>query len=265
MILTKSGYTDDSRLDEDYIGYKVDEYRAIGIRQTFSRHPVIEPIWVQDLLLTDTTPVNTSDDDSVAICRCEMSKVTLPPIVSLSAQASNTNDVGVVDILSGCGTYNHFYRPIHQLQLLTSDDPTDKFHYYWKIMNTYYFRYKEKKIRPMLILERPLDGFINDNEYKTVLTVGLVYEVVEGQVVHNSLAYQKGQTFTAVTTSFTGNGKVKLNNRKRQMTGNDPYPMSHTMTEMVVLSILTKEYQIEKQQIADIRNDGQDPVKEQGQ
>jgi hypothetical protein len=261
MILTKFGFPEDSRLDEDYLGYKVDEYRAIDIRETFKKYPVIDPIWIQDYGIFDTTVVNSADEKSFTVCKCKFSKVTFPSVVSIINPLSNTNDLGVYSIRSACGTKEYNYLPLPQLMLLTDDNDRSLFKYFYRIGNSYYLTPEVKQGRSMLILENPLNGFVNNTEYQTVLVVGTQYEVAEGQIVHAGFGYQKGQIFTAVNTIFTGSGKIWLKNQKRAMTNDDQYPMSQTQMERVILSILTKEFGIEQKTISDVRNNSQDEAK----
>jgi hypothetical protein len=44
------------------------------------------------------------------------------------------------------------------------------------------------------------------------------------------------------------------------MTENDPYPVSAHLARQIVISILTTEFQIEKQQVMDVLNDSADDV-----
>ena len=48
-LLQKSKLVDDSRLSTRHIQYKINQYRASGIRETFQQWGEIEPIWIQSL------------------------------------------------------------------------------------------------------------------------------------------------------------------------------------------------------------------------
>ena len=82
-ILTKSGYTDDSRIDEDFIGFLIDKKREKIIRDSYSRNGSIDPSWLQDLGMVNVTEVSYNDDKTLPICDCTFGKVTLPTTVSL--------------------------------------------------------------------------------------------------------------------------------------------------------------------------------------
>jgi len=95
---------------------------------------------------------------------------------------------------------------------------------------------------------------------------GTVYIVKFGQVIYNGATYQANDTFTGttgVTTFFTNNGLVYLNSAKTAFTDVDPYPISGDMARQIVIEICTKEFQIEKQAIVDLKNDSRDDAQKQ--
>lgn len=258
-ILEAAGINDESRLDEDYIGFKIDQKRAKEIRDTYNRTPIIEPIWRQDYGLFDLTPVNRAEDRTISSCDCKFAKAVLPPIVSLSDPMGNVPDLGVA-IRSSCGKYDFHYMTLEKLGLIDPDSIYSKFRYYTRISNSYYITPEVLKARAILILERPLDGYVLDNtDYASgTLVSGTTYEVRSGNVTYNAVKYQKGQTFVANSTStFTGLGKVFLSNQKRRMTNTDEYPMSSTMAEVILMKLFTQDYGIEAGRVADIKNDSQ--------
>jgi len=265
-ILTKSGFTDDSRLSINYIGYKIDQKRAKEIRDSYNRNGNIDPIWIQDFGLTDLTPVNQADDNTISVNDCTFGKVTLPPVVSIRSGLLGKENLGVHSVLSASGNNEFYYRPIQrlfQLMNLRDDHAERKYSYYARVHNSYYFTPTVEKVRPFLILESPLLGYIISSEYLITgeLTIGDVFDVFDAQINHNGVYYSPGQSFTAVNANFTGLGKVKYHNQKRQMTNDDEYPLSHTMMESIILKILTIDYKIEMSQINDIRNNSSDTSK----
>jgi hypothetical protein len=266
-LLTKSGVTDDSRLADKHIGFLIDQRRAREIRETFKRNPVIEPIWLQDMGVTDLTPVNRSEDTAVSGCDCSFSKAVIPPVVSITDNLGNASDLGVHSIRSICGKYEYHYLTIHKIQLLHPDNIMSHLKFYTKVGNAIYLPLSVKKFRPILILDSPLDGYVNDNTYKLSgeLIVGTSYTVDSGSITHNSVKYSAGDSFSAVSATFTGSGKVVLTSKKRQMTDRDEYPMSHTMGEVIKMKILTQDFGVEQQSLADDKNDSTDPAREQRQ
>lgn len=260
-ILEGSGITDESRLDEDYVGYKLDQKRAKEIRDTYMRNRVIEPIWIQDMGICKTTNVNKAQDQSVSICKCSFSKVILPPVVSLHDEISGRSDLGYYRMASSCGSFEFHQSTMAKLALLNSDSMYSLFKYFLRVGNGIYLTPIVQNIRPFLILENPLDGYVFDNTDKLSgdLVSGESYTIHSGSIIYNSVRYQEGQSFTANSTStFTGLGKVYLTTQKRRMTNDDEYPMSSTMAEIVIKKICTEDYAIEAQHITDLKNDSQD-------
>lgn len=266
-LLTKAGITDESRLDKDHIGFLVDQRRAKEIRDTYKRNPVIETIWLQDYGITEFTPVNKAEDKAVSAINCKFSKAIIPPVVSINDPMSNTPDLGTYSIRSASGEHEFHYMNVQRMQYLHPDGIAIMFRYFTKIGNALYLTPEVKHARPLLILDSPLDGYVLDNSYINSgnLIVGVQYEVVSGNIIHNGTKYYKGgtQVFTAVNTTFTGTGKVQLVNQKRRMTNDDPYPMSYTMWEVVKMKILTQDFGIEQRVVADVTNDSQDQAKQQ--
>ena len=263
MILEGGKITDDSIHDDDYIGFKIDQKRAKEIRDTFARNPAIEPIWLQDLGIMDLALVNKADDRTVSICECKFSKVVLPPVVMLHDAGSNHIDVGTT-IRSSCGEYQFYYMPLSHMAMLTSSSVIFGYKYFTKVGNSYYLTTETNKCRPVVILERPLDGYVVDNTYilSGNLITGLIYEVAAGNVTYNSVKYFKGATFTATSTlTFSGPGKVTLQNQKRRMTNDDEYPMSSTMAQTILMKLFTEDYGIQQKQVQDIKNNSQVPFR----
>lgn len=267
-ILKKGGYTDDNTLDEDYVGYKVDEKRAKEIRDSYNRNMIIDPMWLQDFGVTDVTETNFTDDKEFDGFACPIGKVTLPPVVSVEHRIAIAGNLGVHAIRNINARDEFYYKGFGQLMeidKLSDQNVLKKYKYYTKIHNAIYLLPFIEKIRPILILERPLDGYVilTENIESGDLIVGASYTVQSGQILHNAVYYNANSNavFVAAAKTFTGTGKVQFTNQKRAMTDEDEYPMSATMAEVVILKILTQEYKIEAQQIADIRNNSQDSLK----
>jgi len=264
-IATKGGYTDDQKLDEDYLGYKIDEKRAKEIRDTYKRNTLIDPVWIQDLGTINTTIVNQADDKQYNYLNGKLAKFTLPPVVSIISPLASANNLGVQSIRS-INSHREFYF-MHTSQLLnvaelSPNHVAKRFGFYTKIGDSYYIPNGPDNIRAMAILEKPLEGFVNSSENipSGNLIIGVSYIVMSEMIIHNGIAYIKNNTFVAVNTTFTGSGKVQLVNQKRPMTVEDNYPMSFTMCEVVIMKILTQELQLEQQQVADIKNNSKDSL-----
>ena len=263
-ILTQSGITDESRIDRDYLGYKIDQKRAKEIRDTYKRNPVIEPVWLQDFGIFTLSSVNKAEDRTISLCDCKFSKYVLPPVVMINDPLANVADIGTFSIRGVNGDFEYHYMTVTKLNLLTSDNVLNNFKFYTKVGNAIYLTPEALKARAILILESPLNGYVLDNSYilSGSLVSGTIYEVASGAITYNSVIYHKAQTFTATSTAtFTGSGKVVYQNQKRVMTNDDQYPMSQTMAEVVLMKLFTQDYGIEAKQIADIKNNAQDQLR----
>lgn len=273
MILTKAGFTDDSRLEPDYIGYKIDEKRAKEIRDSYNRNSLIDPMWLQDYGVFDLTDVNYADDKTFTFLDCKLAKATFPAVISFQNSLASANNLGIYSIRSISGREEYFFKQHSKLMEMLTDlpasDPLMKFSYYTKIHNGVYAKSKDgkppEKLRAILIQERPMEGYVITSENVTELEVGVQYEVVSDMIVHNSVNYVTGSVFTAVNETFTGTGNVQYKNQKRAMRVSDPYPFSSSQMEVVIMKLLTQEYGIEASKISEIRNNSQDEFKTLGQ
>lgn len=262
-VLSKGKYTDDSRLDDNasgFLSYKIREKRAQEIRNIYDKLRMVDPVWLQDYGIVDVTEVNTADDVTATLCKCKIGKVSLPRVISLTGNQGMNPDLGIYSVRSSCGTHEYYYKSLPQLQYFVDDEVRSRFKYYARVMDSLYLIPFVKQIRPLLILENPLDGFVNDTENKKSgdLIIGTSYTVYGSQIVHNGIGYAVGATFTAVNATFTGNGQVRLTNPRRQMTDLDPYPIGQEMADKIVLRILTEDFQIEKTEIASVDNKSND-------
>lgn len=259
-LLSKSHVAGQSRLSNDHLGFLLDQRRAKEIRDTFRRTQVIEPTWLQDYGIFNLTPVSKAEDKSIAASNCKFSKAELPPVVEFTEPMSNTPNMGTYSIRSITGDVEYNFLSATKFSLLHPDSIMSRMKWYAKIGNHIYLTPEVRKARALLVLDNPLDGYVLDNLYieSGNLVVGTIYEVAAGNITHNSIKYQIGQSFTAAATTFTGLGKVQYQNQKRRMTNDDPYPMSQTMAEVVKLKILTQDFAIEAATIADIKNDSID-------
>ena len=258
-ILTKFGYTDDDTLDEDYIGFKIDQYRAKEIRDSYDRKPMLDPVWFQDYGITDFTEVNTADDKTLSFLNCKLYKTTLPPLVSFSSSLSNENNLGIQLFSADMSTEYYFQSfPDFAMRMkkISHSHPAHLFQYFTQVGRSIYVT-KGKKLRLLLVMENPLDGFViqSENLQNGELVVGSQYEVTNGQIVHNLVTYINGQIFVAINTLFTGMGTVQYVNQKKKMTWTDQYPISNSQVEVIILKILTQEFKIKESSVTDARND----------
>jgi hypothetical protein len=119
------------------------------------------------------------------------------------------------------------------------------------------------KLRGWAVLLNPEDGYLIQSApiVSGNIEAGTVYLVKYGQVMYNGTPYAANTTFTGVsgvTTFTTATGSVYLNVQKELYTDFDAYPVTGEMARMIVLEILTKEFNIERAQLADVKNDSKD-------
>ncbi len=259
LILGKSVQSKNTRIHPDQVEYKVHEKRARGIREESARHENwIDPSWIQNMGRMLVTPVNSGDDSLVPQSCKEIGKVIIPQVVSLP------EDRGVYRVSSS--SRKSIYYPIEPSRFWDIPEGTvrDKFSYYTRIGRALYLRPGPTEISVDLILDNPLDGYVirNTNVQSGELTVGDSFTVTLGSIVHNSVTYSATgvNIFTAVNADFTGTGTVKHTLEKRRMTNKDPYPLSFTLTDYIIMKILTQDFKIEASNVADIMNDAKDQL-----
>jgi hypothetical protein len=165
-------------------------------------------------------------------------------------------------VLSSCGKTGYYPYELSKWRMLTPDTERYKFHYYSRVNNALYVNKVTDYLRIIAVLRNPDDGFVKSSLpiASGSIVSGTVYIVKYGQVVYNGVTYQPDETFTgtAATTFFTSIGKVYLDSQARAFVDTDPYHVSADMPRQIVIEILTKEFQIEKQAIIDMMNDSKD-------
>lgn len=260
-LLSKFGRTDDSRLNNSWLGHKINQVRAQLIYQRYKDTEILDQAWFSDLGLVAFEPVNFADDPSVTFCNCDISKAYIPQVLTLPTKSAN-QDLGLNTVISSCGKTMFYNRPLGEWRRFPKEHIYNKFSFYSRINTAMYVNRKVTSLRIIAILFNPEDGF-----YKNSMAVGTgsiasgtVYIVKDGQIIYNSLVYEDGETFTGVSgvTTFTGDGAVYLNSQAVAYTETYPYPVSADMARDIVNEICVKEFGIEKSQIADVRNDSKD-------
>lgn len=268
LILKHSRVSGNSRINDLFIQARIDDYRATAIRNSYSRNLQLDPSVFSDMGVETADNVTDVDDPALPAGCTNVGRYVMPNIVSLP------NDRGLVEVTEP----SLLTRSNGSRYALTSiTDFRDKItHRFYKQFNwmarvnrvLYMYPYR-RYIHPILILARPTDGYVINTGtvksgeliYQTDWRQGEVYLVKTGGVTHNGTQYNQGQTFTAVNADFTGNGTVVYANTKRHLTIEDDfYPMPNTMAEEVAMKILQQDFQLEKREVADIRNDANDQL-----
>jgi hypothetical protein len=245
-----------STIGRRQIEFWIRKHRARGIREEFARNKYIDPAWLQNMGVMPVTVVNSADDPLIPVTSVNLGRFTLPEVVSLPY------DQGVYRIT--CASNLSQYYPVDMNDFFNQEPGsiTRKHKQHFRVGNVHYVSPCTENIRPVLILENPMDGFVINTEFiaKNALEIGENYTVYDTQVVHNAVAYNPGNTFVAVSAAYTGNGKVKLTNMKRRMRVTDPYPMGLTLAEYVTMKVFTEEMQIQRESLADVIQDMQDQL-----
>lgn len=245
-----------SRIGRRQIEFWIRKHRGRGIREEHGRNKYIDPTWLQNMGVTDVTPVNSADDPLIPATSVSLGRFTLPEIISLPY------DQGIYRISSASNLCQYYPVDMNDFFLQVPGSITSKQRQYFRVGNVYYLSSCTEQVRPVVLLDDPLDGFVINTERiaQDALIVGESYTVYDTQIIHNSVAYNPGNTFIAAAATYAGNGYVKLTNMKRRMTQMDPYPMGITLAEYVTMKIFTEEMQIERETIADVIQDMQDQL-----
>jgi len=257
-FLTKFGFTQSQRWDEDLIGYKIDQIRAQLIQAEFKRTGFVNPAWYQDLNLVQFTNVKESDLDYGICGDCPVSKAVIPQNIPLFNPRSQGEDDGI-KIISPCGTNQFYYYPLESLKQVPKNHIKRKFGHYWRLGNQIYVDKKLDKLRINIVLQNPSDANTINNLIvpSGSLVNGTSYTVINAQVVYGGAGYAIGQTITATsTTTYSGNGSLVLTNPVLPYDESvDNYPLSNDMARMIVIEILTKEFAISNEEITAFTND----------
>lgn len=265
-LLLRFSTTDESKPDPDWLDRKIDQVRAALIVQSYQEFGIIDQTWLSDLGLVSFNPVNFADDPSVLYCCSDLSKASIPNVVSLTSKTDSNVDLGLF-IYSACGMKGYTYFPMALWKRIPKEHIRSKFNYYSRINTSLYVNKLVDKLKVHAILSSPEDGYLisSDPVLSGSIVNGTVYRVKGGTVIYAGVPYSDGTIFTAgVTTTFTGTGKVYLNSQLVALNETQPYPVSGDMARMIVLKILTEEFKIEASEIIDTINDSVDDTK-QGQ
>jgi hypothetical protein len=262
-LVTKFKRTDEYRVPDLWLLGKINQVRAQLISEQYKNTEILDQNWYSTLGVVDFHTVNAADDASIGYCGCDtLSKAYIPQFVTLPTKSAN-QDLGIQAVVSTCGKKLYNNRPIAQWQLVPKEHPYSKMGWYWRINTAMYVNKVAKNLQLRIsgILANPEEGFyINSAPIASGSIVsGTSYIVRGSQIVYNSVVYSDGDTFTGTaTTTFGGSGKVYLANQLSEYIETYPYPVNADMARDIVVEICTKEYQIEKGQLADNTNDSKD-------
>lgn len=254
LILSKSKVSKDFRVNPKHIDFLIHKYRASIIQDQYKATREIDPQCFQDLGRVTFTKVTSADDPNILVTSVSLGKLTIPGVIALP------NDRGVWRVASSSRQMTYYPVEYGRFFEIVEDSIRSKFNYWFRIGTSLYTYPLLDEGNIVLLQDNPMEGIILATEdlAKDGLTVGVEYKVVKGQIEHNSVIYVIGDVFTAVSKIFTGKGTVKYNNQKRPITLDDQYPMSIAMAEDIAMKIYTQDFNIEKQEVANIKVDSQD-------
>ena len=267
ILLERFSRTDDSRVDETWVGFKVEQVRVSEILKEYNITGVIDQNWLVDFGIYPLTKVNFADDASLDFCACDIMKFEIPETINLTSLGDGNLDLGL-KVISACGKTNYTYYPLEMWRMIPKEHTRSKFPYYARMGTK--IGYVNKLVNNLRFFGIPAttDGLMLKKTLPVIsgsIKSGYVYMVKgsTGTVTYNGIVYMPNDTFTATsTTTFTASGssQVFYNDYEVEFTENDPYPVSEHLARQIVLSILTTEFQIEKQQVVDVLNDSADDV-----
>lgn len=267
ILAERFSRTDESRIDEDYLSYLVDQVRVSEILKEYNVTHVIDQNWLVDFGIYDLTKVSFADDPLVDFCECDISKAEIPEIISLTALGDGNLDLGL-KVISACGKTSYTRESIEIWKMIPKEHVRSKFSYYQRFGNIIYVNKVEPKLR-FIGIPASIDGLMIKKTLPIIsgsVQSGYSYTVKgsTGSLIYNGTTYLPNDTFTGVlgVTTFTASGTSQLfyTNYQVPMTENDPYPVSSHMARQIVVSILTTELKLEQQQVVDVVNDSVDDV-----
>jgi hypothetical protein len=258
--------SDDSRVDEAWVGYKIEQARVSEILKEYNITKVIDQNWLVDFGIYNLTKVNFSDDPIVDFCACDIMKAEIPEVINLTYLGDGNLDLGL-KVISACGKTTYTAYPIEAWRMIPKEHVRSMFHYYQRFGTTIYVNKLINNLR-FFGIPATTEGLMIKKTLPVIsggIKSGYSYTVkgTTGLVVYDGVNYLPNETFTGTaTTTFTasGNSQVFYTNYEVEMTENDPYPVSAHLARQIVISILTTEFQIEKQQVVDVLNDSADDV-----
>ncbi len=255
----KFSQTDDSRIDPTVLGQLIDNVRAELIIKSFEKDGQIDRSWLTDMGLCTFHSVNFADDPNVEYSVNTVSKFTIPNVISLKKGGA---DLGIYMLKSPCGTKDYSYLPLPMWNTIPQDHVRSKLPYYDRINTALYVNQKVTKLRPVLILESPEDGYIvNSTPVESgSIAASTVYKVKNGTVVYRGVPYGPNDEFTGnvADATFVGTGTVYLKSQLTSIAETSAYPVSADMARQIVLEICVKEFKIEESQVADRLNNSVD-------
>lgn len=266
ILATRFGKTDDTRLDETYIGFKIEQIRASKIIEEYNYTGVIDQNWLVDFGTLDLYPVNFADDPNITHCACDIMKFKLPvPVISLTALGEGNLDLGL-KVISACGTKQYTSFPLERWRMIPAEHVRSLFNYYSRIGAKIGYVNRNVKHLRFIGIPETTEGLYIKNTLPVSsgeIKAGVSYTVHVNTITYNGTIYLANQSFVGVVgvTSFTGGGTLYYTDFQSPFLETDPYPVSSHLARLIVMEFLTQELAVEEKQLADLENDSADDAK----
>lgn len=280
----KGRVTNDSRLTPVEILNKVNTYRAIHIARKYEMNGEIDPVWVLPTGNINVSKILSNDDASMTYLLDYFSmqtitvndefesnkyigKAILPEVVSLPKEA------GYIRIAKSSNQQILYRTTEAELwrMVQTNDVRLKKYVFYWTKGQFLYVYPYFPVINATIIPADPMQIYLIDNRFMDNynLIPGNTYIVHSGQITYRGVVYSKGNSFTVSLNYdnlndlvFSGGGRVKLYEQKRKRTINDFYPIDRDTLNKCIMSIMTIDYRIEAEKMAEVLDNSKANVEE---
>ena len=257
--------SDELNLDDNLISFWIDQVRAQLIIADYKQNGILRQEWLTELGFVPFWRVNFANNPDITYCNCDISQGFVPKVVSFTAEGGNA-DIGLVAVMSACGTKNYYQYGMNIWKDIPSEHPRSLFNYYYRVDTAMYVNKQVESLRLIAVLESPEDGYIIQSApvESGDLVAGETYIVKRKQITYNFITIPIDGTFIAQTgiTTYSGTGTVYLADQLAELSRTEPYPVGSDMARQIVIEICTKEFNIARNSIPDVLNDSQaDEVK----
>lgn len=154
----KAALEDDTDLEDLWLLYKINNYRAALISENYRIEPEIDPAWLQRTGKFAFTKTDAADDPAITVNSITLGRATLPDIVSLP------NDLGL-NRLSGSGGIVGFEPTDFDtlvMKALVKEEIHRNFGYYARIGTSAYIYPYKMEGAAVIIAENPMDVQVLD-------------------------------------------------------------------------------------------------------
>lgn len=252
---------DDTRVKDSYLIHKIVNYDCLLKEQMIAQGMPIPEQCYSRLPKRNVIEVNTGDHPDITVSSIKLGRVEYPRLI-------NIPDLDQAIRVTSSSRQSQLYRttfPYLMHMIRANDSRLQLFHFYVPYGTGLYIYRFLPELDIMALLEDPTEAFEVSSSLIPVseMQAGVEYVVYTGAITELNgdipTVYKKFDSFICQPNyTYSGDGKVMKEDSVHQITLQDNYPITRSMAQQIVLQILTKDYQIEKQAIPDIYNDAQD-------